>query len=108
MSDNLSTLSDDALVAKIRERERELVRTRFAHSMNQLENTASLRVIRKDIARLQTEARAREVAQSRPKGSLLQLTAKKEAAPEATTTPAAAPEKGGFLKGIVDKLTNKE
>ena len=49
-------LTDEQLVHKVLQVERDLVTARFKHSMNQLENTARLRVLRRDIARLQTEA----------------------------------------------------
>lgn len=100
-------LSDQQLAEKLATRERDLVTARFAKSKNQLENTASVSVIRKDIARIKTEARAREAAQKLAKGSLLGK-AGKDAAKPAAAPAAANAEKGGFLKGIVDKLTTKE
>lgn len=108
MAEQLQSLSDEQLVANLQSRERELVSLRFRHSMNQLENTATLRTVRKDIARIQTEARRREVAGGLSKGALVARHAATTAPAGTTETGAAAPDRGGFLKGIVDKLTGKE
>jgi large subunit ribosomal protein L29 len=101
-----SDLSDEQLIHKALQIERDLVTARFKHSMNQLENTARLRVLRRDIARIQTEARVRELKAELPKNALL---ARHQASFGATRgTAPAQPEKGGFLSGIVDKLTGKD
>jgi large subunit ribosomal protein L29 len=101
-----SDLTDEQLVHRVLQTERDLVTARFKHSMNQLENTARLRVLRRDIARLQTEARSREAAAGLAKNALLS----KHSASFGAARPAGGPaaEKGGFLSGIVDKLTGKE
>jgi large subunit ribosomal protein L29 len=106
-------LNDEQLVHKVLETERDLVRAQFKHSMNQLENTSRLRVLRHDIARLRTEARSREAAAGLHKNELLarhrRSYAEKTAAAGQSAAPTAAPaERGGFLSGIVDKLTGKE
>jgi large subunit ribosomal protein L29 len=98
-------LSDEQLVHKMMSTERELIAARFAHAANQLENTASLRVLRKDIARLQTEARTRETAGGLNKDALI---AKYRGSFSSDGAPAAAGEQGGFLQGIVDKLASAE
>jgi len=101
-----SDLSDEQLIHKALQIERDLVTARFKHSMNQLENTARLRVLRREIARIQTEARVRELKAELPKNALL---ARHQASFGATRGVAPAqPEKGGFLSGIVDKLTGKD
>lgn len=101
-------LSDEQLAHKVIESERALVGLKFQHSMSTLENTSKLGKLKKDIARLKTEARRRETAQGLGKDSLVQSHAKSFAksapAAKATTEEAA----GGFLSGIVDKLTGKE
>jgi large subunit ribosomal protein L29 len=106
-------LNDEQLVHKVLEIERELVRAQFKHSMNQLENTSKLRVLRHDIARLRTEARARETAAGLHKNELLArhrktFAEKAVAASQGAAPVAASPERGGFLSGIVDKLSGKE
>ncbi len=98
-------LSDEQLVHQVLTNERDLLAARFQHAANQLENTVSLRVHRKEIARLQTEARRREVAGDLPKDSLI---AKYRGSFSADGAPAAADEQGGFLQGIVDKLAGTE
>jgi len=104
MSDSVKELSNEEIVSGLASKERELVTLRFAHSMNQLENTSKLRVVRKEIARLKTEARSREIAGSLAKGSIAasSLGSVKEG------TSGGKSERGGFLKGIVDKLATNE
>lgn len=99
-------LSDEQIVHQMLQAERDLVANRFKHKTNALENTSTLRVLRRDIARLRTEARRREIAGSMAKGSLVSTHARTFSAGRASA--GAAPEKGGFLSGIVDKLTGKE
>ena len=47
-------MDDAALVSELATQEHALVRARFALSMNRLDNTASVRVVRRDIARIKT------------------------------------------------------
>jgi len=101
-------LSDEQLVHRVLEVERQLVQTRFRHSANQLENTARLRVLRREIARLQTEARRREIANGLAKGELVRTHARSFQTGEAAGEAAQPEQKGGFLSGIVDKLTGKD
>ena len=105
----IKTLSDEALTHHLFEVERDLVKARFAHSMGQLENTATLGNMRKSIARIKTEARSREISQGLPKDSLIRSHRSTLNAAGPTDSPAqAAEEKGGFLQGIVDKLTSND
>ena len=101
-------LSDQQLAHQVIESERSLVGLKFQHSLSTLQNTSKLGKLKKDIARLKTEARRREVAQGARKDTLVQSHAatfvKAAPAGKATTEEAA----GGFLSGIVDKLTAKE
>lgn len=101
-------LSDEQLVHRVLEIERQLVQARFRHSANQLENTARLKVLRREIARLQTEARRREIEGGIAKGGLLRTHAKSFQAGEAPAEAAQPEQKGGFLSGIVDRLTGKD
>jgi large subunit ribosomal protein L29 len=55
----LRDLSDDELVAKARELRDELFNTRIRKTTGQLENTAKLRTLRRDIARAETVLRER-------------------------------------------------
>jgi len=98
--------SDEQLVHRMLEVERDLVAARFKHSMNNLENTASIGVMRKEIARLKTEAARREREGGLSKNTLFDRHARSFGATEAPS--AAAADKGGFLSGIVDKLTSND
>lgn len=103
-------LSDEEIVHRVLQAERDLVAMRFKHSMNQLPNTASMREVRASIARLRTEARAREIQAGLDKNTLF-ARHRGSFAPGGRPTPGAssgAAGRGGFLSGIVDKLTGKE
>jgi len=58
----LQTLNDDQLDSKLGELQEESFNLRFQFATRQLTNTARLREVRKDIARVKTEQRARELA----------------------------------------------
>ena len=103
-----SDLSDEQLVHQALTAERDLVSKRFKHKMNQLENQAQLGGIRRNIARMQTEARTREISQGLTKGALFAKHQGSFSGASAGGSSAPAAEKGGFLSGIVDKLTAKE
>lgn len=108
MPASYTDLSDAELVHKVLQTERDLVTARFKHSMNQLENTSKLGVLRRDIARMRTEARRRERETGLPKGKLLDQHRATFAGAGKQAAEAPAQEKGGFLSGIVDKLTGKD
>jgi large subunit ribosomal protein L29 len=55
-------LDDGSLVDRVRESKDELFKLRFQHATGQLTNYSRLGQVRKDIARLETELRAREIA----------------------------------------------
>ena len=57
----LRELSDEDLVGKLREAKEELFNLRFQAATGQLENNSRLRVVRKDIARIYTLMREREL-----------------------------------------------
>ena len=99
-------LSDEQLVHKILETERDLVKAQFAHSQQQLENTALLGNLRKAVARLKTETRNRESAAGLRKNALIDQHKKSFSAGD--TASVETQEKGGFLSGIVDKLQGND
>ena len=105
---SFAELSDQDLVVKVYEAERALVAARFKHSTNQLENTSELRNLRRSIARIRTELRTREIAGGLSKDSLLSLHKPAAKGAGAADSADAAEEKGGFLKGIVDKVTGND
>ena len=53
-------LSNEDLVVKTKEAREELFNLRFQMATSQLDNTARIKQVKKDIARLQTEKRARQ------------------------------------------------
>ena len=57
----IRTLSADDLQAKLKEARAELFNLRFQMATSQLDNTARVKQVKKDIARIQTEMRAREL-----------------------------------------------
>ena len=54
-------LSDEELAKRLEEGRAELFNLRFQMATSQLDNTARVRQVKKDIARIQTEMRAREL-----------------------------------------------
>jgi len=57
----LRNLADEELVAKLREAKEELFNLRFQAATGQLESHGRLRAVRKDIARIYTIMREREL-----------------------------------------------
>ena len=55
-------LSAEDLQSKLKEARAELFNLRFQMATGQLENTARISQVKKDIARIQTEMRARELS----------------------------------------------
>jgi len=55
-------LSDEELAKKLEEGRAELFNLRFQMATSQLDNTARVTTVKRDIARIQTEMRAREIA----------------------------------------------
>jgi large subunit ribosomal protein L29 len=58
---DLRALEDDELVTKLREAKEELFNLRFQAATGQLESHGRLRAVRKDIARIYTIMREREL-----------------------------------------------
>ncbi|MBI9070597.1 MAG: 50S ribosomal protein L29 [Melioribacteraceae bacterium] len=57
-------MSSDEIVKRIDEEENNLVDLKFQHELKQLTNTAKLKEIRRDIARMQSELKNRETVNS--------------------------------------------
>jgi large subunit ribosomal protein L29 len=55
-------LDDASLVRALAETKEELFNLRFQHVTGQLDNNSRLRAVRRDVARINTELRAREIA----------------------------------------------
>ena len=58
----IRALSADDLQSKLKEARAELFNRRFQMATGQLDNTARVKEVKKDIARIQTEMRAREMS----------------------------------------------
>jgi large subunit ribosomal protein L29 len=56
----IQELSNEDINVKIKEARAELFNLRFQMATSQLDNTARVKAVKKDIARLQTEMRARQ------------------------------------------------
>jgi large subunit ribosomal protein L29 len=55
-------LSDAEVAQKLQEAHQELMNLRFRQATKQLDNTSRLRIVRREIARLETVKRERELA----------------------------------------------
>jgi large subunit ribosomal protein L29 len=60
-SASIKALGAEELQAKIKEDELRLKKVSFAHSISPLENPVSMRLLRRDIARLKTALRSKEL-----------------------------------------------
>jgi len=56
---------DDELIKRIEEEEKNLVDLRFSHQLKQLTNTAKLKIAKKDIAKMKTVLKERELTQKK-------------------------------------------
>lgn len=56
-------MKDDELKQRIDDEQKNLVDLRFSHQLKQLTNTAKLKLVKKDIAKMKTVLRERENAQ---------------------------------------------
>ena len=90
----IAKLADDALAKALADSRAELFNLRFRLATGQLDDTSKLPLVKKDIARIQTELRMREIK------------AEAEAAVEAVGAMASSP--AGIGKEYNDKLFLKE
>jgi large subunit ribosomal protein L29 len=58
---SLKDMSETDLTSRIREDEQRLKKLEFAHAISPLESPVNIRMLRKDIARLQTEMTKRKI-----------------------------------------------
>jgi large subunit ribosomal protein L29 len=59
--DDYRSLDNEGLTAKISEEELRLKKMKFSHAVNPIENPLSIKQLRRQIARLKTENRKREL-----------------------------------------------
>ena len=64
-ADELREKSTDELNQEIRDLKSQLFNLRFQHATHQLENTAELRTVKRNLARVNTILREREIAAGR-------------------------------------------
>lgn len=102
----LKELDDKSLVHRELQLERELMDARFRNKTGQLEDTSKLAKLRKGIARARTLQREREVEQKLNPNSLRDMHRSSFVAGESGGSGDGGA--GGFLKGIVDKVTPNE
>ena len=60
-NDDYLSLDNEALNEKISDEQMRLKKTRFSHAVNPIENPLSIKIQRRNIARLKTEQRKREL-----------------------------------------------
>ncbi len=58
----IAKLTDNELAKKLEEGRAELFNLRFQMATSQLDNTARVKIVKRDIARVQTEMRTRQIA----------------------------------------------
>ncbi len=61
-ADELRALTDDELLGRLRDAKQELFNLRFQNATGQLDNNRRLQTVRRDIARIYTVMRERELA----------------------------------------------
>lgn len=58
-ANDYSSLDNEALIEKIGDEEIRLKKTKFSHAVNPIENPLSIKMMRRELARLKTEQRKR-------------------------------------------------
>ena len=101
-SESLRGLDDDRLVDELKKAKEELFNLRFQSATGQLDNHGRLRAVRRDIARIYTEMRERELGIGLPP-------AKQAAADAAPSAPSRADAKADKkARKTAKKLTKKK
>jgi large subunit ribosomal protein L29 len=101
-SENLRGFDDDRLVDELKKAKEELFNLRFQSATGQLDNHGRLRAVRKDIARIYTEMRERELGIGLPPAK---QAAADQAAAEASAKADKKAKKGDKAKA--DKKADK-
>lgn len=95
----LKALSDEALVHAELQLDRELVSLNFMKKAGTLRNVMSTRVVRKNIARVRTEQRRREIEQGLAKDSL-----KSQHRDTFVATASAKQEGSSLLANVTEQM----
>ena len=98
-SEQLRGMDDDRLVDELRKAKEELFNLRFQSATGQLDNHGRLRAVRKDIARIYTEMRERELGIG---------TAPKPAPTEKGSSEKASEKKSATKKSSAKKTEKAE
>ena len=113
--DKIRNLGDTELLAQQHETAQQLFRLRFQLKMGQTESITKIRTLRKDIARIKTILRQRELGQDSAPASVAALPAKsgeEAAAPKAHAKAKAKPAKkagaGKSAKPAAKKAAKKK
>ena len=101
---DLTKLTDEELVHQELRLERKMLESQFRLKTGQLEDTASVGFVRKDIARIRTAQRGREATAGLGKNALRDRHRGTFDPKAIETTAATSGSTGGFLKGIADRL----
>jgi ribosomal protein L29 len=103
MSTAFVSLEDAALVLELHKKQHALVRARFALSLGRLEDSASISGVRKDVARIKTELRRREIEAGLTRD---ELSRRHRPNQESVASAASSDDgsAGGLLSGVVDRL----
>jgi large subunit ribosomal protein L29 len=102
----LTEMSDEQLVHRELQLEREYIDTSFRKKTGQLEDSSRIGRIRKDIARTRTAQRERERAGDLNPNALRDL--HRGSFKAGAVSGGDGEGAGGFLKGIVDKVKGDE
>ena len=102
-SEKLNAMSDEAMVHRELQLERDLLQAKFRHKTGQLDDSSALLKLRRDIARSRTVQRSREKDQGLRKNALRDMH-RSSFKPGVTVVETAAAGASGFLKGIASKL----
>jgi ribosomal protein L29 len=101
----INAMTDEQLVHKGLQLERDLIAARFSLKTNQLTDTSVVSKFRKDMARLNGAIRTREIDAGSGRNAMQALHGKTF---QAVDSAAEGGEGAGFLKGIVDKISSNE
>ena len=103
------SFSDEQLVHAELSLERDLIAATFQHRTGQLDDSSVLGKMRKEIARLRTLQRQREIDSGNPRDSLRNAHRGSFDAESAISAEASAEGVSkGFLQGIVDKISSDD
>jgi large subunit ribosomal protein L29 len=106
-AEKIRNLNDDELALEGRKAAEQLFRLRFQMKLGQTEGVKKLRDLRRDIARIQTIVRERELGLHTAPSSRIAVAGSEEAAPPAETSAAAKPVRKKSPKPVRKKAAKK-